>query len=59
MKVLIVFDNLQGTSQEMTYFSKFGRINAKGIKEEAKNELIKRFGKHAKDYEIINLYRED
>lgn len=59
MKVTVVYDNFQTGSREFTYFSTFDRINAKGIKEEAKNKLISKFGSHARNYEILNLYREE
>lgn len=59
MKVRILYDNLQTEIREEYYYSKYSRINAKGIKEEAKNKLIERFGKHAKNYDIIKLYREE
>lgn len=54
MKVLVEFDNLQGCIQEFVYYSKFKRINSKGIKEEAKRKLVERFGRHAQEYVILN-----
>lgn len=57
MEVLIVFDNLQGELKELTYYSEFNRINAKGIKEEAKQKLLNTYGYNAKNYEIKKLYR--
>lgn len=59
MLVIIVYDNLQGELKETKYYSKYKRINAKGIKEEAKQELIKNFGNYAKNYKISSLYREN
>lgn len=43
MKVTVIYDNLQTQSSEFTYFSEFNRINAKGIKEEAKSKLIRAY----------------
>lgn len=59
MKVTIIFQNLEGERQELYYFSNYDRINAKGIKEEAKRVLVNKLGNHARNYEIINLYREE
>lgn len=59
MKVTIIFQNLEGERQELSYFSNFDRINAKGIKEEAKRVLVNKLGNHARNYEILNLYREE
>lgn len=56
MKVLVSYDN--GTSYgEFEYFSKYNRINAMGIKEEAKQKMVDKFGSHAKYYEIISMSR--
>lgn len=59
MKVLICFDNGDSYYNEVEYFSKYSRINAKGIKEEAQQTLIDKYGQHAKNYEITALYRQD
>ena len=44
---------------EIEYFSKFNRINARGIKEEVKNELYLKLGKGARYCEITNITRAD
>lgn len=58
MKVIILYDNFQSEKKEYSYYSKYNRINAKGIKEEAKQKLIQTFGNRAKNYEIIEIYRD-
>lgn len=59
MKVLIEYDDNVSRIQEITYESKYKRINAKGIKDEARYYLISHFGYHAKNYNIIKLFKED
>lgn len=59
MKVTIIFQNLEGERQYLSYFSNFDRINAKGIREEARRVLVNKIGNHARNYEILNLYREE
>lgn len=44
---------------EVEYFSKYNRINAKGIKDEVKHELSKRLGSIAKYAEVTGIYRQD
>ena len=44
---------------ELEYYSKYNRINAKGIKEEAAHELFKNFGTISKYVEITGIYRQD
>ena len=44
---------------DFEYYSKFNRINAKGIKEEIKNEMFKRFSSRAFYIEIVQFYRVD
>lgn len=56
MKIRIYYDTKHDFG-ELEYFSKYNRINAKGIKEEAKNELIKHYGKSATNYEVKDLTR--
>ena len=58
MLVTIVYDNFQSGLRELNYFSNYKRINAKGLYDEAKQELIKSFGEHARNYKIINLFRD-
>ena len=58
MKVLICYDTGHDYGS-FTYFSQYDRINAKGVKEEAQKELIKRKGSGARDYKITGIYRED
>lgn len=59
MKVLIVYDNGINASQEIEYFSKYNRINARGIREEAKQTLINKLGWKARNYTIQAIYRND
>lgn len=59
MKVLIVYDNGINASQELEYFSEYNRINAKGIKEEARQTLINKLGRIAKSYTVKAIYRND
>lgn len=42
---------------EFEYFSNFNRINAKGIKEEIKTEMFKKYGSQSKYIDIINIIR--
>ena len=58
MKVTIMYDNLQTGVRELQYFSKYNRINAQGIYDEAKGILIKTYGQHAKNYKILDLFRD-
>lgn len=57
MDVTILYDNFQTGLREFTYPSKYKRINAKGIKEEAKNILVENLGRRARHYEIVKLIR--
>jgi len=58
MEVRVYYDN--GCDYcEFEYFSKYNRINAKGIKEEIKKELYQRYGSSARYYEIIDFIRID
>lgn len=45
------------TDGEFDYFSKYNRINAKGIMDEARKEMIQRYGKNAYNYNIECLER--
>lgn len=56
MKVCVVWDNGHDTG-EFEYFSNYSRINAKGIKEEAKSQMIQRYGYNTRNREIKNIYR--
>lgn len=58
MKVTIMYDNLQTGVRELQYFSKYNRINARGLYDEAKEILIKTYGQHAKSYKILDLFRD-
>ena len=58
MEVLVVYDNFQSNYKEFRYISKHNRINARGIKDEARGELVKKFGARAYEYEIKQLYKE-
>lgn len=42
---------------EFEYFSKYNRINAKGIKDEIKSTMIRKYGKRAYYCDIIQFYR--
>lgn len=56
MRVRVIYDN--GCDYgEFEYFSKYDRINAKGIKEEVKSAMRKRYGKQAYHYIITDFYR--
>lgn len=44
---------------EFEYFSKYNRINARGIKEEIEKQLYQRYGSSARYYEIIDFIRID
>lgn len=55
MKVCVVWDNGHDFG-EFEYFSNYSRINAKGIKEEAYDEMSKRYGYHTRNRKI-NLIR--
>lgn len=56
MKVLVVWDDGHDFG-EFEYFSNYSRINAKGIKEEAKLQMIQRYGYNTRNREIKNIYR--
>ena len=58
MRVTIMYDNLLSGLEELTYFSKYNRINARGLYEEARNVLIRNFGQKAKNYEILDIFRD-
>ena len=56
MRVRVVDDN--GCDYgEFEYFSKYDRINAKGIKEEVKSVMRQRYGKRAYHYIVTDFYR--
>lgn len=42
---------------EFEYFSKYNRINAKGIKDEIKSKMYQKYGKRARYLEITDFYR--
>ena len=58
MIVTIIYDNFQTGLEELKYYSKYKRINASGIYEEAKQKLIDTYGSHAKNYKIYELLRD-
>lgn len=55
MLVVVEYVTRTGEEREFEYFSEFDRINAKGLKEEAKNQMYKNYGYIT---EIINIYRK-
>ena len=59
MKVLINYDNGVSYFGELEYFSKYNRINARGIKEEARRVLLNKLGNSARYYKILDLLRID
>lgn len=57
MKVRVFYDNGHDNG-EFEYFSKFNRINARGIKEEIHHEMLQRYGiSRAKYMKVTNFYR--
>lgn len=56
MKVRVFYDDGHDEG-EFEYFSEYIRINAKGIKDEIKIEMYKRFGSSAKYKKITGFYR--
>lgn len=56
MRVRVIYDDGHDYG-EFEYFSKYDRINAKGIKEEIKDEMRKKYGKRAKYQKIKQFYR--
>ena len=58
MVVTIMYDNLQTGIRELKYFSKYNRINARGIYDEAKQKLVDTYGQHARNYKILDLFRD-
>lgn len=57
MKVRVFYDDGHDNG-EFEYFSKFNRINARGIKEEIHKEILQRYGiSRVKYMKVINFYR--
>lgn len=56
MRVRVIYDDGHDYG-EFEYFSKYDRINAKGIKDEIKNTMRKKYGKSAYNYKIEQFYR--
>ena len=57
MKVRVCYDDGHDYG-EFAYFSKFNRINARGIKEEIHHELLQRYGVSRSRYiKVTNFYR--
>ena len=57
MKLRVFYDNGHDNG-EFEYFSKFNRINARGIKEEIHHEMLQRYGiSRVKQMKVINFYR--
>ena len=53
MKVRVCYDNGHDYG-EFEYFSKYDRINARGIKDEIISEM---FSKYRRKYKIVDFYR--
>jgi hypothetical protein len=53
MKVRVCYDNGHDY-EEFEYFSKYDRINARGIKDEILSEM---FSKYGRKYKIVDFYR--
>lgn len=53
MKVRVCYDNGHDYG-EFEYFSKYDRINAKGIKDEIISEM---YSKYRRKYKIVDFYR--
>lgn len=58
MRVRVIYDTGHDYG-EFEYFSKYNRINAKGIKEEIKSQMIRKYGRNAYNYDISQFYRVD
>ena len=58
MLVRVCYDNGHDGG-DFEYFSKYNRINARGIKDEMSIEMCKRYGASAKYYEVTCFYRVD
>ena len=57
MKVRVFYDDGHDNG-EFEYFSKFNRINSRGIKEEIHHEMLQRYGiSRVKYMKVINFYR--
>ena len=59
MKVLVIYINRSGDQGDFEYISKFDRINAKGIRDEARKEMFKKYGNEARHMYVEYLYRQD
>ena len=58
MLVMVIWDN--GCNEgSFEYYSQYDRINAKGIKEEARHEMWKKYRNMSKTMEIVDIYKED
>lgn len=58
MRVRVIYDTGHDYG-EFEYFSKYNRINAKGIKEEIKSQMIRKYGRSGSYYTISQFYRVD
>ena len=59
MKVLVIYDDGHDYG-EFEYFSQFNRINAKGIKDEIRDQIAQRYGYSRSRYiEVNDWYRID
>ncbi len=56
MRVRVFYDSGHDFGQ-FEYFSKYNRINAKGIKSEIKSEMRKKYGKSSYHYKIVQFHR--
>ena len=55
---MVIWDN--GCNEgSFEYYSQYDRINAKGIKEEARHEMWKKYRNMSKTMEIVDIYKED
>ena len=59
MKVLVNYDDGHDYGS-FEYFSQFNRINAKGIKDEIRDQIVRRYGYSRSRYiEVTGWYRID
>ena len=58
MLVIVIWDNGYNEGS-FEYYSQYDRINAKGIKEEARHEMCKKYRNMSKTMKIVDIYRQD
>ncbi len=56
MEVRVFYDDGHDTG-EFEYFSKYNRINAKGIKDEMRSVMVRKYGRRAYHYTITQFYK--